>query len=88
MKTNGKTICEGVVRGRTIELREAIDLPEGQEVRITVEPAVSEDERVRIAREHLLRAAGAWKDDAEELDAFLEWNRQQRRIGDRPPIEE
>ncbi len=33
--------------------------------------------------EGLLRAAGAWAEDAEELDEFLEWNRQQRKIGRR-----
>ena len=33
--------------------------------------------------EGLRRAAGAWAEDAEELDEFLEWNRQQRKIGRR-----
>jgi hypothetical protein len=30
--------------------------------------------------EGLRLAAGAWAEDAEELDEFLEWNRQQRKI--------
>ncbi len=29
------------------------------------------------------RSAGAWAEDAEELDEFLEWNRQQRKLGRR-----
>lgn len=36
--------------------------------------------------EGLRLAAGAWTEDAEELDEFLEWNRQQRKIG-RPELE-
>jgi len=35
----------------------------------------------------LRRAFGGWADDAEELDEYLEWNRQQRKLG-RPEIEE
>lgn len=29
------------------------------------------------------RLAGAWAEDAEELDAYLEWNRRQRRVSRR-----
>jgi uncharacterized protein (DUF433 family) len=35
----------------------------------------------------LRRSLGGWEEDAEELDKYLEWNRQQRKIG-RPEIEE
>ena len=35
----------------------------------------------------LRRSFGGWAEDAEELDKYLEWNRQQRKIGCRP-IEE
>jgi uncharacterized protein (DUF433 family) len=31
----------------------------------------------------LRRSFGAWAEDAEELDKYLEWNRQQRKIGRR-----
>ena len=37
--------------------------------------------------EGLRRAFGTWAEDAEELDQFLEWNRQQRQLG-RREIEE
>jgi hypothetical protein len=36
--------------------------------------------------EGLRRAFGAWAEDSEELDSYLEWNRQQRKIG-RPELE-
>jgi uncharacterized protein (DUF433 family) len=29
----------------------------------------------------LRRACGAWADDADELDKYLEWNREQRKVG-------
>jgi hypothetical protein len=31
----------------------------------------------------LRRSFGAWAEDADELDKYLEWNRQQRKIGRR-----
>lgn len=31
--------------------------------------------------EGLRRSAGAWADDAEGLDEYLEWNRSQRKVG-------
>ena len=33
--------------------------------------------------EGLRRSFGAWAEDAEELDKFLEWSRQQRKLGRR-----
>jgi hypothetical protein len=35
--------------------------------------------------EGLRRAFGAWADDAEEVDRFLEWNRAQRKLERRSP---
>ena len=35
----------------------------------------------------LRRSLGAWEDEAEEVDKFLEWNRQQRKL-DRRGIDE
>jgi hypothetical protein len=35
----------------------------------------------------LRRSFGAWADETEELDKYLEWNRQQRNIN-RPEIED
>ncbi len=35
--------------------------------------------------EGLRRAFGAWAEDAEEMDRFLEWNRARRKLERRPP---
>jgi hypothetical protein len=35
--------------------------------------------------EGLRRAFGAWAEDAEEVDRFLEWNRAQRKLERRAP---
>ncbi len=44
-------------------------------------------EVAKLTREECFeRSFGGWAEDAEELDEYLEWNRQQRKIG-RPEIE-
>ena len=73
----------GSVQGRTVVLQDDPGLPDGQEVIVFLTPRPPSDEAGRAA---LLRLAGAWADDAEDLDRFLEWNRQQRQVG-RPEIE-
>jgi hypothetical protein len=83
-----KTVMKGVVHGKTIELAEEPGLPDGQAVSVTVEavsPATSPTSTAAL--ESLRRAAGAWTDDIEELDRYLEWNRQQRK-GSRPEVPE
>ncbi len=62
---NGTVIVRGVVRGKTIELEQAPDLPEGLVVSVVLRPAVS-------ASEGLRRAFGAWAEDSEGFDEFLE----------------
>jgi len=73
----------GVIHGKTIELTTESGLPEGQEVTVTVEPIVPK----LPPGEGLRQAFGAWADDPEGLDEYLEWNRKQRKI-DRPEIDE
>jgi hypothetical protein len=65
----------GIVHGKTIELPEETGLPEGQEVSVTLEPVSPK----LPPGEGIRRSAGAWAEDAEELDKYLEWNRQQRK---------
>ena len=77
------TAFRGVVHGRIIELDEEVGLPDGQAVSVSVQPVG----RQLAPGEGIRRSAGAWADDAEELDKYLEWNRQQRKTS-RPPIEE
>jgi len=79
-----KDTMTGIVHGKTIELDEEPDFPDGQLVLVTLSRAPvgqSDDE----GREILRRAAGSWSDDVEGLDRYLEWNRQQRK-NDRPGL--
>jgi hypothetical protein len=68
---------KGVIHGKTIELEQAVNLPDGQEVTVIVQP--SESGKKHIAGEGLRRSFGGWSDDIEGLDKYLEWNRQQRK---------
>ena len=76
--------CRGFIRGKIIEVEEDLDLPNGQEVTVTV-PPVSREERYLPPGEGLRRAFGGWAEDADALDEYLQWNRQQRKSG-RPEI--
>ncbi len=70
-----KTITRGIIHGKTIELPEETGLPEGQEVTVTLE-AVAD---ASLPGAGIRESAGGWAEDAEELDKYLEWNRQQRK---------
>jgi hypothetical protein len=67
----------GVVHGRTIELDRDPGLPEGQNVRVIVQPATGVE--VVAPGEGLRRSAGTWNDDIEGLDRYLDWCREQRK---------
>ncbi len=75
----------GVIHGKMIQLAEEAGLPDGQEVSVSLKP-VEPGETPWPPGEGLRRAFGGWAEDAEELDQFLEWNRQQRKMN-RPEIE-
>jgi hypothetical protein len=77
-----KTI-HGRAHGKTIELDEDLGVPDGQAVRVTVEPLPSPESGQLPPGEGLRRAFGAWAGEADELDKFLEWNREQRKVGRR-----
>jgi hypothetical protein len=62
-----KTI-HGRAHGKTIELDEDLGVPDGQEVRVTVEPLLPLQPGQLPPGEGLRRAFGAWADDADELD--------------------
>lgn len=76
---------KGVVHGRTIELTEEPGLPEGEEVIVTLEPAVPHRPAGKPG-EGLRRSFGGWADEADDLDAYLAWNRRERQQS-RPEIE-
>ncbi len=83
-----KTAMKGVIHGKVIELEDETGLPDGQEVSVTLEPVSEATSPVNPeALAALRRAAGAWTGDDDELDRYLEWNRQQRQ-GSRPEIPE
>ena len=75
-----KIALKGVIHGRPIELEQESGFSDGQEVSVSVEPVLPATSPTSPeALTALRRAAGAWADDAEELDRYLEWNRQQRK---------
>ena len=73
-----KTEITGTVHGKTIELDHESGLPDGQ--RVTVVVATAKSTEALAPGEGLRRAFGAWAEDAEELDAYLELNRQQHKL--------
>jgi hypothetical protein len=54
----------GIVHGKTIEVEGDHNLPEGQQVAITVQPLLSPEEAIR-------RLAGGWSDGLEGVDRFV-----------------
>ncbi len=76
------TVFKGVVHGKTIELDQEPGLPDGQTVTVSVQPLVSPATSPTSpeAQAALRRAAGAWAKDAEDLDKFLDWNRERRKL--------
>jgi hypothetical protein len=73
----------GVIHGRTIELEREPGFPEGQEVRVHLEAIVKKNESRLPLGEGIGRSAGGWAEDAEELDKYLDWTRQQRKTSRR-----
>jgi hypothetical protein len=81
-------LLRGVVHGKTIELESESGLPDGQRVTVAVQPMAQSVESLSRAPldEGLRRAFGAWAEDGEELDRYLAWSRQQRKVS-RPELE-
>jgi hypothetical protein len=78
-------VFAGVVHGKTIELTEAPQMPDGQTVSVIVKPIEPSAARLPPG-EGLRRAFGGWAEDGEELDQFLDSTRQQRSVR-RPEID-
>ena len=66
------------------ELDQEPEVPNGQQVAVDLR-MIAEPEQPSPG-EGLRRAFGARVEDADELDRYMEWNRQQLKIG-RPEIE-
>jgi hypothetical protein len=78
------SVFHGIIHGRTIELEREPGLPEGQPVSVTLvpsRPVGAPTDLEALAR--LKRAAGTWAEGGDDLERYLEWNRQQRKNGRR-----
>jgi hypothetical protein len=80
-----KAILTGVVHGKTIQLDRDSGFADGQPVSVTMHPLPAGREQLTPG-EGIKGAAGAWSDDPDGLDAYLEWNRQQRKLW-RSPVD-
>ncbi len=82
------TVFEGVVRGRVVELDREPGLPQGQRVSVMLQtngklpPSPTDPETLM----RLKNATKLCAEEAEDLDRFLEWSREQRKL-DRSEIE-
>ena len=76
-------VFRGTVHGKTIELERESGLPDGEQVTVIVQSGTAK--RLPLG-DGIRRSEGGWGDDAQWLDDFLEWNRQQRKV-DRTEIE-
>jgi len=65
----------GIVHGRTIELEQSLDLPDGQLVVVSLRPWSSSH------AEAIWQTSGAWSEDAESLDSMLAELRNLRHMG-------
>jgi hypothetical protein len=84
MVTNSSSMMRGIVHGRTIEVEGDLNLPEGQQVTVVVEPVA---ESPLTPQEAMGRTFGAWAEDAAELDEFLEGVYRDRQQGQPEPGE-
>lgn len=76
-------LAHGRVRGNSIELDEAIGIPEGQEVEVQVRvigPNPQWGEGIR-------RSAGGWE-NAPEMDAIMDRIQSDRKLERRPQLED
>ncbi len=80
---NEPIMFRGIVRGNSVVFSDDVGLAEGQEVVVSLQMATTTPAR---KLESLKRAIGSWKDEGQELDEFLEWTRQQRKIERRDPL--
>ena len=80
----GNDNVRGVVHGKVIHLEADTGLPDGQEVTVSVQPLAA---RRATAGEGLQSSAGAWADDVDGIEAYLEENRRTRQC-DRPAIDQ
>jgi hypothetical protein len=69
-------ILRGIVHGKSIELEHPLPMPDGSEIELVVKrtPMSAEQRKQRLEA-----IFGSCEQDAEDLDEFLNWNREQRK---------
>ena len=73
-------VFHGILHGQSIELDRLPSLPDGSEVDVVVRQVkLSKSEKASKLRGLFSGCA----EDADELDKFVEWNRQQRQVNRR-----
>lgn len=70
---SNQSAVRGVVHGKTIEVEGELNLPDGQQVTLIVQPVLTPEEAIR-------RSAGGWSDDPEGVDRFVEEMRRLRNL--------
>src|SRR5947209_498638 len=79
---NQSEVNKGIIHGKTIELEREPGIPNGHEVAVTVQPFTPvQDASGRLpAGDGIQRSSGAWAEDAEELDRYIESVYERRRV--------
>ena len=76
-------VLRGIVHGKSIELEHPLPMPDGSEIELMVKRIpISAEQR----KQRLEAIFGSCETDAEDLDDFLGWNREQRKRG-RPELD-
>ena len=76
-------VLRGIVHGKSIELEHPLPMPDGSEIELVVKRTpISAEQR----KQRLEAIFGSCEQDAEDLDDFLGWNREQRKHS-RPELE-
>lgn len=69
-------VLRGIVHGKSIELEHPLPMPDGSEIELVVKRTpISAEKR----KQRLEAIFGNCEQDAEDLDDFLGWNREQRK---------
>ncbi len=76
----------GRVHGRTIEFDQPLPCVEGEQVLVTLVPVSASTTKMLPPGEGLRRAFGAWADDGDALDQFVEETYAARKL-DRPEVD-
>jgi hypothetical protein len=69
-------VLRGIVHGKSIELEHPLPMPDGSQIELVVKhtPISAEQQKQRLEA-----IFGSCEQDAEDLDEFLGWNREQRK---------